>query len=195
MIFPIQIHRRSALLLSLLLIFFSKGTFGQSTVTIGSGTQTNTTGSYPAPYGNFYEGAKHQMLVRASELSGAGLSAGTITELGFDVDNPSGNALQGFTILMKNVPQNSLSSFDSNLDTVFGPVTYTPGSGWNIHSLDSSFFWDGSSNLLIETCFRNPNWDANATSVSMQRSIMRPMVNLISVTILDPPLPVSSGRT
>ncbi|MFN4931276.1 MAG: hypothetical protein ACK5HE_07670, partial [Bacteroidota bacterium] len=35
---------------------------------VGTGTIQNTTTSYPAPYGNFYWGAKHQFLVTAAEL-------------------------------------------------------------------------------------------------------------------------------
>ncbi|MFM7179026.1 MAG: hypothetical protein ACKOX5_05910, partial [Bacteroidota bacterium] len=39
----------------------------QLLVDVGTGTLQNTPTSYPAPYGNWYWGAKHQMMVRASE--------------------------------------------------------------------------------------------------------------------------------
>lgn len=54
-------------------------------LTIGSGTIQNSPTDYPAPYGNWYWGARHQILVLASELVAAGLSPGPITSLGFDV--------------------------------------------------------------------------------------------------------------
>jgi hypothetical protein len=53
--------------------------------TIGTGVIQNSTTDYPAPYGNWYWGAKHQMLIRASELIAAGVTAGDISSLAFDV--------------------------------------------------------------------------------------------------------------
>lgn len=54
-------------------------------VTIGNGTILNTETTYPAPYGNWYWSARHQLLYRASELLAAGLSAGNIDSLAFDI--------------------------------------------------------------------------------------------------------------
>ncbi len=134
----------------------------QVTVTLGSGSHINGTGEYPAPYGNYYEGAKHQMIIRASELQNAGLSAGYISEIGFDVDDPAGVTFQGFTILMKNgAPSSFSSSFITSLDTVLKPVNYSSTSGWNMHALDDSLYWDGTSNIVIETCFNNGSWIEN----------------------------------
>jgi len=67
-------------------------------IIVGTGTTANTSGSYPAPYGNWYFGAKHQMLVRASELNAAGAVAGQITGLGFDVVTESTVNLTNFEI-------------------------------------------------------------------------------------------------
>ncbi len=58
--------------------------------TVGQGTIINGNTEYPAPYGNWYWGARHQFLFLASELQAAGLSAGPITSLGFDVALTSG---------------------------------------------------------------------------------------------------------
>jgi hypothetical protein len=54
---------------------------------IGNGNLLNTETEYPAPYGNWYWSAKHQLLFRAEELSAAGLSAGNIDSLSFSVLN------------------------------------------------------------------------------------------------------------
>jgi hypothetical protein len=54
-------------------------------VAIGTGNIQNSTTSYPAPYGNWYWGARHQMLIRAEELLGAGVVPGNIQSLAFDV--------------------------------------------------------------------------------------------------------------
>ena len=52
---------------------------------IGTGTINNGLYDYPAPYGNWYWSARHQILIRADELIAAGLSAGPINTLSFDV--------------------------------------------------------------------------------------------------------------
>lgn len=55
---------------------------------IGNGVIQNTGTDYPAPYGNWYWGARHQLLIKASELTAAGLTAGNINSLAFDVVTP-----------------------------------------------------------------------------------------------------------
>ncbi len=144
---------RSVIILFLLLCT----NLNAQTVVLGDSSNTNTSFTgYPCPYGAFYEGAKHQFLIKASELTSRGLISGDVEKLGFKVADMAGIDLQNFTIKMKNVSQNSLSSsFQTGLTTVFGPVTYTDQADWNIHTLSTPFQWDGSSNLLIETCFQN----------------------------------------
>ncbi|MFH1319184.1 MAG: PKD domain-containing protein [Bacteroidota bacterium] len=132
-------------------------------VTIGTGTSTNSTTSYPAPYGNWYWGARHQFLIRSSELIGAGLSAGNIYSLGFNVFSPNGVPLDNFTIKIKSTSSNSTTStFESGMTTVWGPQTYTETNGWNTHTFTTPFVWNGTSNILIETCFNNSSYTYNA---------------------------------
>lgn len=57
---------------------------------IGTGTIQNSTTDYPAPFGNWYWGARNQMLIRATELSAAGLTAGMINSIGFEVAATNG---------------------------------------------------------------------------------------------------------
>jgi len=52
---------------------------------IGNGTIQNTNTEYPAPYGNWYWGARHQILILASELQEAGVVAGPLSTIAFDV--------------------------------------------------------------------------------------------------------------
>ncbi len=56
-------------------------------LTIGAGAITNSPYDYPAPYGNWYWGARHQMMIRGSELTAAGLTAGNINSLAFDIQS------------------------------------------------------------------------------------------------------------
>lgn len=57
---------------------------------IGNGTIQNTNTEYPAPYGNWYWGARHQMLILASELQAAGVVAGPLSSIAFDVVSTTG---------------------------------------------------------------------------------------------------------
>ena len=79
-------------------------------VTIGTGTVQNCNTCYPAPYGNWYWGSRHQMLILASELSAAGLSAGNITSLAFDVASTAQVTYDYIDINIKLVSYNQLSS-------------------------------------------------------------------------------------
>jgi len=68
-----------------LALFFSAISTKATTITIGTGTTTNTTTGYPAPYGNWFWGARHQFLILASELNAAGMTAaGPINSLAFN---------------------------------------------------------------------------------------------------------------
>src|SRR4051812_41594753 len=55
---------------------------------VGNGTTSNLNTGYPAPYGNWYFGAKHQFYVTPAELTAAGMSGGiAVKSLGFNVTN------------------------------------------------------------------------------------------------------------
>ena len=130
---------------------------------VGTNNLQNTSSSFPSIYGNFFRGVKHQILVRAAELQSAGISAGNITGLAFDIVTTSGNVINAFEIEMKSTTQQSLSSWsNNNLATYFGPASYTDQVGWNQHNFSSPFFWDGTSNIVIQTCFYNNSWSSNA---------------------------------
>ncbi len=129
---------------------------------VGTGTIQNTTTSYPAPYGNFYWGAKHQFLVTAAELQAAGASNGDINSLGFDVASPAGIALTNFEIKIGTTTLTDLTTWQTGLTSVFLAPSYTEVAGVNTHNFTTPFNWDGVSNLIIETCFNNSNFITNA---------------------------------
>jgi hypothetical protein len=68
----------------------------------------------------------------------------------------SNSTLQGFTIQMGCTSQDSLTGYNNNLITVFNAKNVTPQLGWNTHTLDQFYDWDGVSNLIIDICFSNP---------------------------------------
>nr|MBK9651639.1 hypothetical protein [Bacteroidota bacterium] len=152
------------------------GSGSPGTGQFGTGVTTNTNTSYPAPLGTFFGGARHQMLILASELAGQGLSAGSlITGLTFNVANTnSANPMQLYTINMKGTTSSILTStFESGLTEVFAPTTIAAAPGINTFSFNSSnFIWNGTDNIIVETIYNNNDLGTVANgNCSMNNSI------------------------
>ncbi|MCF8446810.1 MAG: hypothetical protein K9H61_07420, partial [Bacteroidia bacterium] len=140
-------------------------------ITIGTGTSTNTGTSYPAPYGNYYWGARHQYLILASEIASQGVTSGKLTSLALNVATSTSSQglitcstypLSGFTIKVKETSVTSITTFDDvGLVTVHGPLTFTDVAGWNTHVFSSPFTYTGG-NLLVDICFNNSCYNYNS---------------------------------
>jgi hypothetical protein len=132
------------------------------TLNVGSQGALNGASGYPAPYSVYYGGQKMQTMVLANELTAAGFTGGSqISSLEFSVVSMGSNwggslqQLQNFMISAKATTVSQLSSFETGLSLVYGPLNYTPAVGTNIHNFASPFTWDGSSNVVLETVFSN----------------------------------------
>ncbi len=136
----------------------------QTVITIGTGTTQNTTYSYPCPYGQYWTGVKEQFLIPASEILSAGGGAGNITSLAFDVVSPAGQALVNLEIKIGTTSSTALSNWETGLTTVYSNSSYATVSGWNTHTFSVPFTWNGSSNIVIETCFDNYSGGSNYTT-------------------------------
>lgn len=145
-------------------VLLSTSVFAQTIIDIGAGTGTNGVNEFPAPYGNAANGARHQMLVLASELQAAGMGEGTIYSVAFNVAASAGTPLQGFTVSIGTTALTALvgGQWVGGLTPVWGPLTYTETGGWNTHTFDVPFAWDGISNLVVQTCFSNGSATQNA---------------------------------
>ena len=142
--------------------------------TIGSGLTSNTSANYPAPYGNWYTSVRQQYLYTAAELNAAGLTAGKIDQIDFDV-----TTINGITTYLNysvSIGCTSLSTFavsptafESGLFTVFPSQTYTISLGWNAHTFVNAFESDGTSNIIIETCMNQLNPGSSYTQNSSSK--------------------------
>ena len=81
-----------------------------NSINVGSGTLQNGYYDYPSAYSNWYEGARQQYLYTASELISAGLSAGNIDSLAFDVIATCPTNFQLFELSLANTGINSLQT-------------------------------------------------------------------------------------
>lgn len=87
-------------------------------VTVGTGTQQNSPYDYPAPYGNWYWAARTQMIFPATELLAAGLTAGNITNLSFNIVSTDPNTVYDYIdFSMKLVAYTQVTSAFEAVDT------------------------------------------------------------------------------
>jgi hypothetical protein len=138
----------------------------QAIVTLGTGTGSSSSSSYPTAYGNYYYGARQQFLIRASELTAVGGTAGLIQSIAFNVTNTnSASPHNGYTIKIDSTTSTALntSGWVTTANTVYSS-SYTPVSGWNTHTFSTPFNWNGTSNLVVEVCFNNTSWNNNAST-------------------------------
>jgi len=153
---------------SVSLLFLLSFTFAtasaQIDIPIGTGTTGNANTTYPCPLQDFYEGSRMQYLYKASELNAAGMNAGTINAIKFNVLALATStftffAIEQFTIKIGTTTTTSLSvsSWEPVTATVYGPVNYTAVLGINTFAFNTPFFWNGSDNIVIEICGGDPN--------------------------------------
>ncbi len=83
------IMRNFLLLLAVAVLGLSKSAVSQTDINIGTGTAGNAN-TYPCPLQDWYEGSRAQYLFRASELNAAGMAAGNINAIRFNVTNLNG---------------------------------------------------------------------------------------------------------
>ncbi len=130
----------------------------QTTTPIGTGTVGNTGTTYPAALQDYYEGARGQFLYLASELSTAGMIAGPISSISFNVTNLNtySGTIQEFTIKIGGTAVTTLgtttTSWETVSNTVYGPVDYTVTAGVNTFVFSTPFVWNGTDNIVIEIC-------------------------------------------
>jgi hypothetical protein len=125
---------------------------------VGTGTASADFNS--TPYTGFYDDGRVQYLYRASELQALGLTAGAITDIAFNVaSNGSTQPYNEFTVKMTCTGLDELpANYVAGLSQVLNPVAYTATTGWNNHTLDVPFNWDGFTNLIIEVCYNNSSF-------------------------------------
>jgi trimeric autotransporter adhesin len=152
---------------TLLLLFFCvSASFAQTDISIGTGTAGNTGTTYPVPLQDYYEGSRMQYLYLASELTAAGMGPGVITTIKWNVTALNGaGVIEKMSITIGTTPVATLSTsaWDPINNAVSTPqADYQPVVGMNSFTLPSPFFWDGTSNIIIEVCGGEPR---NATGL------------------------------
>lgn len=126
---------------------------------IGTGAVTTNTAS--TPYRGFYGGSKTQCLYTAAELTTLGMKPGSlISSVSFNVLAHTGPyTFNGHTVAMKLTTSTALTTtLETGTTTVIDPTAFIlTGTApfASKETLTTPFAWDGTSNLIIETCYNN----------------------------------------
>ena len=154
-----------------LILAFAMPVSAQTTVQIGTGTSTFGTGtSHGGPYGRYYTDGKSSFIYTQTELTNAGITAGsTINAIGFNVPSALNGVgtIPGFSISMLEISGTTFSNttFLTGQTQVLASANYAPVVGWNTHMLTTPFIYNGGD-LVVTTCFEDPisnNWSENAS--------------------------------
>ena len=159
-----------SLILSFCLALLSSYAYVQ-TYTIGSPTHTSTTAALNA-INTLYEDVRVQYIYSATELTNAGIVADfQIDALSLLINELPGEAMSNFTISLKNTSTSSFANtplYDGGLTTVYSTSSLLPTEflidNWKQFVFDESFTWDGTSNLLVQICYDNPDGAAFANN-------------------------------
>jgi hypothetical protein len=137
------------------------------TVTIGSGSTASTGSAAQTPFYGGYGGVKTQYLIRASELTALGLTAGNITQMSLNI-TAAGSTLTGLGISMDHTALTALTSNIENVGTqVYSTASFVPAVGVNNFAFSTPFNWDGTSNVIISFCWSNNNTSNTASNLTI----------------------------
>jgi hypothetical protein len=159
----------------------SSGCASSSLSVVGSGSGSNTSSTYPAPYGNWYGSVKQQYLYKASELSAAGITPGKLNQIDFNISSIAGiTSYFNYSISIGCTNLSSLGSgFESGLYNVFPSQTYNITTGWNAHPFVNAYEWDGVSNIIVEVCMSQIGSPTVWTNNSISPNESTPYVSCI----------------
>jgi len=128
---------------------------------VGSGSSVSTS-TNDTPFGTYYEDGQNQYLFTAAELNDAGLIAGDITTIGWNITAAATQTMEGFNIEMKHTSATNLTAFETGFSNCYSG-TWTANAGWNDIPFSTPFNWDGISNLLVKICFDDTSYTSNSS--------------------------------
>ncbi len=139
---------------SILTLAANGGTIGSSGST-AIGTDTTLTienGIEPTAFNNRYEHYWLQMVFTQAELNAAGIQAGNINGVKFNIASIGSAAfVSDFRVNLGSTTLNSLTGFvPTGLTEVYSAATYTQAIGVNSIVFSTPYIWDGTSNIIVD---------------------------------------------
>jgi hypothetical protein len=118
----------------------------------------NGTDSSKYPFTTYWMDGRTQMLFTKQELDSNGTNiTGGIKNISFHVFSNSPQVMNGFSIKFQHTTATSITGFVStNWTTAFSGTYSVTDTGWQTITFPYPIFWyNGTSNLLVEICFDN----------------------------------------
>lgn len=155
-----------SLILALSTLLTGANGWGQSYATLGTGgagAQYST--SWTNPYRHGWTDFRGQYIFTAAELTSAGLSAGSqISAISFYVRTKnSTGSIENFTISLAHTSTSNFSSafLAPSFTTCYTGNVTTVANSWNTHTFTTNFTWDGTSNIIVQSCFDDNSYSSS----------------------------------
>ncbi len=135
----------------------------------------NTSYSSGIPFYYSYSGQRVQWMVTAAEMTAQGYTEGLIKSIGFDITQAA-MSFSNVTISMKLTTATSFvngtlpgTTYATGLQQVFNAATFTPVANQiNTLNFQTPFYWDGTSNIIINYCHSGITNGSFANAVYMK---------------------------
>lgn len=130
---------------------------------IGTGTSQSAQGDKICPFAANNKYYKTQIIYTAAELLAAGIQPGYLTAVSFEMTATSATVantptFDSYTISMGTTANeiftanNSWESVQTEVYNSTNQVFASSNIGWNTFQFQSPYYWDGTSNLVIQIC-------------------------------------------
>ena len=132
---------------------------------VGAGALTASSGGL-SPYYHGWGGVKSQFIILASELNVAGLTPGNISALTFEITTLGTATFNNFSINVGNTNQTVATVTNiGGTSQVYSNAAQTLTLGLNTYSFSTPYYWDGVSNIVVQTCYSNVNTGGTSSTV------------------------------
>ncbi len=143
-------------LLACSMIMIVHMSFSQTIQLTNGGSTTTSGANEAAPVSAYFEYMRFQVIYTAAELNAAGITGPkSITQLGWYIATAPAAALPSYTIRMGHTAAtNSAAHSAATLIEVYNVASYAPtAGGFDMLTLNGSFIWNGTDNLLVDVCY------------------------------------------
>ncbi|MFM7233182.1 MAG: lamin tail domain-containing protein [Flavobacteriales bacterium] len=144
-------------------------------VVVGQNDAQNCNTCYPAPYGNWYFGARMQTIYRAADLLAAGVTPGPIDSIAFDVAATAANYYDYINIQLSTTAANELSfEFQNTSGSYFHTNFSIAGTGETIYLFNSEGNQEDSMEISLQSLNTSIGSFPDASSLDVLFAIPTP---------------------
>jgi len=145
------------------------GALSTGAATIGNATTLTGDREELTAFSNRRASYKSQTIYTAAELNAAGMQAGTITSIAYNIASVGDSATNNnYTVKIGTTANAAFATTnyvsETGFTTVYGPATYTHAIGFNTVTFATPYVWDGVSNLVISVSHLGADDLDNATT-------------------------------